>query len=174
MSIFKLFLFTKPNFERILHQKGALFDLNETCFLYTFSQIFMPPIHFRRSSFLNLIQFLGCSALIDLHFLVFETSSWSWGHIAYKLIVFYVRTVITCIMYMFLQCFVVFILNSHDFFQEFLNFFSEILRCHKLIKESSHTAFWLVNRTPIQPINLKILPRKFSWLQKTKTTFVTK
>ena len=61
MSNFKLFLFTKPNFEWILHQKGALFDLNETCFLYTFSQSFMPPIHFRRNTFLNLIQFLGCS-----------------------------------------------------------------------------------------------------------------
>ena len=41
--------------------------MNETCFLYTFSQSFMPPIHFRRNTFLNLIQFLGCSAtkLVD-------------------------------------------------------------------------------------------------------------
>ena len=45
---FKFFLFTGAIFERIFPPRGKPWDLDESCFPYTFGPTFMPPIHFWR------------------------------------------------------------------------------------------------------------------------------
>ena len=45
---FKFSLFTGAIFERIFPPRGKPWDLDESCFPYTFGPTFMPPIHFWR------------------------------------------------------------------------------------------------------------------------------
>ena len=43
---FNFFLFTDAIFEQIFPPRGKFWDLDESCFPYTFGPTFMPPIHF--------------------------------------------------------------------------------------------------------------------------------
>ena len=70
---FKFFLFTGAIFERIFPPRGKPWDLDESCFPYTFGPTFMPPIHFWRRTQKKLNHFYPTVISITTNLLVVAT-----------------------------------------------------------------------------------------------------